>query len=257
MEIEAKCRLADEYDAAQRRGEVAASGQHRAVPNGNSSSFNSSGTTEVWGGTHKNDVPSVDVATAYTQFTAMYNYWTGAVTSGTAPTTTNLGQLTSGATNVFYLNGNWALGAVTFSCSGVCSSATQVVVVVNGTFTSNANISLGTSGLTDDQVLYVIKNATNSALTLSSTTTATIQGDFLVNGGYTIGTSSRTATLDGRVFAGLAAGSQNLVWNGASNLDNEPDAPEPATWGLMIGGLGGCLWLHRRRRKKQAPNSQA
>jgi hypothetical protein len=36
LEAGAKRRLADEYDAAQERGEFAANGQHRAVPNGNS-----------------------------------------------------------------------------------------------------------------------------------------------------------------------------------------------------------------------------
>lgn len=40
LEIEAQAnrRLADEYDAAQERGEVAASGQHQAIPDGNSRS---------------------------------------------------------------------------------------------------------------------------------------------------------------------------------------------------------------------------
>jgi hypothetical protein len=39
IESQAKMRLADEYDAAQERGEVASAGQHaRAVPDGNSSS---------------------------------------------------------------------------------------------------------------------------------------------------------------------------------------------------------------------------
>jgi hypothetical protein len=143
-----------------------------------------------------------------------------------------------------------------------CSSTDLIVIIVpNGQTASllhNINFAPG-SGLSDDQLLFVINSTSSSALLINNTgnSTETVHGDYFVDngGGYTIGGSNgkNNTIIDGRVFAGGATTATNLVWNHNITLSSEPlPSPEPGTWALMIGGLFAMIWFHRQRRKARA-----
>jgi hypothetical protein len=241
-----------------------------AVPcSGNTQCTHPSGSdltgTTVYGGTKPN---ATAVSSAYTQFLDIAAYWN-------AQTTTSLpAQALSGSWNIQNTgtgvhvynaaSGYNPTGNVTIGCgtAGNATSVTQacnandlIVIIVPTGQTANIihNITFAAaSGLTDDQVLFLINGTASNALQINATgnSTFTVHGDFFVDkgGGYTIGGTNpnNNTTIDGRVFAGGGTGFPTLVWNHNVTLADEGPVPEPGTWALMLGGLGAMLWWHQQ-----------
>ncbi|PWT86728.1 MAG: hypothetical protein C5B56_11985 [Proteobacteria bacterium] len=242
---------------------VPCTGSGCTAPTGNT--FSSG--TKVWGGTKPD---TTLVSNAYTQFLDIAAYW-NSQTASALPTQALSGNwnIQSSSTGVHVYNaasGYTPTNNVTIGCGATgnntatnlaCSPNDLIVIIVPDGQTANIihNITFATnSGLTDDQLLFVINSTASNALAINSTGNGsfTIHGDFFVDkgGGYTIGgtNGANTTTIDGRVFAGGGTGFPTLVWNHNMNLSDEETVPEPGTWALMIGGLGGLLWWQQRRK---------
>jgi hypothetical protein len=228
--------------------------------------------TTVWGGTQSN---TTLVSSAYTQFIDISNYWnsqaTTALPSQALSGSWNI-QNTGSGVHVFNAASGYNPSAdVTIGCgasgnatdvSKACTSTDLIVIIVPNGQTASIlhNISFATgSGLTDDQVLFLINSTSSNALQInaSSNGSFTIHGDFFVDkgGGYTIGgtNTNNHTTIDGRIFAGGGTAFPTLVWNHNVTLSDEPTvAPEPGTWAFLAGGLAAGIWLDRRRRKSRA-----
>jgi hypothetical protein len=134
----------------------------------------------------------------------------------------------------------------------------MIVIIVPETQTASIlnNVKFATgSGLSDDQLLFLIESSSPTALSLNTgnSPNITIHGDFFVanGGGYTIG-NGKTTIIDGRVFAGGGTATPTLVWNSNVTENDEAEVPEPGTCALMMAGLLAMVWIHRRRHKARA-----
>lgn len=240
------------------------------APNGSSLSTG----TKVWGGTQ---AAATTVGTAYNQFTDLSAYWnthTG-VTSLGAPTMSgnwNIG--TSAGVRLYTANTNLSQSAdLVIGCgtnlASACDPTDLIVIVVPSSFTVNLTRSVSfaaASGLTDDQLLFLI-NATGSsagagaALQIgpgAKNTARTVHGDFfLPSGNFTVGSTNSGSTVNfyGRVFAD--AGAIADTFNQGVTVNDEPGVPEPSTWAAMISGLGALIYAARRRRNKQKKTEPA
>ena len=236
----------------------------------------SSGTT-IYGGTRYDPT---QVSEAYTQFTSISSYWHNQAASAPAlPTQAFSGnwniENSGTGIHVFKTTAGYSpSGGVVIGC-GAAGNATAVNIACNPNdlliidvpaaqaVSILKSITFATaSGLTDDQVLFLIEGTGANVLSINGSGAANnivVHGDFFLwdtngnAGGYTIG-NGKTTTLDGRVFAALT--SSPLTWNAGDTEANEPYlGPEPGTWALMGGGLAVGWWFWRRRR--QVPGAEA
>jgi len=149
---------------------------------------------------------------------------------------------------------------LTFNCGGGATGSTKcsddllvIVLSTTNTVTFNRNIVLG-DGLTSDQVLFYIPSSSGISLTNGGTANSTIalSGDFFFKNTETVtigGSTSRNLTLNGRVFGGNVTDSNagTFVQNDLGQI-----TPEPGTWASLAGGVGGLIFLHRRRARRKA-----
>jgi len=229
------------------------------------------GNTKVWGGTQSN--PTL-VNDAYTQFTNIATYWQNQSGNATDLTTNNPSgnwniQSTLHSNNTYIFNAKFGFtpGSLVIGCgaqgnatdvTGACKDDLIVIIVPTGQTASilNSITFAPNSGLSDDQLLFLIESNSGTALSLNGSGSGNridIHGDFFVagGGGYTVG-NGKTTTIDGRVFAGGDTTQDTLTWNAGVTLDDEGEVPEPETWALMAGGLLGIVWIHRRYHKTRA-----
>jgi PEP-CTERM motif len=206
------------------------------------------------------------VSNAYTQFVAITDYWNTYASTHTASTPTMTGNWNIGTGGGIHLYStgttNWTTSssALTIGCgvnlTSVCSADDLIVIIVpagqTATITQNITFAAN-SGLTPDQLLFVIDSSSSTALTIGTNATRTVNGDFfLPNGAFTLGSSngSSITNFNGRIFANSSTGTDLINHN--VTLANESEVPEPATWALMVSGLAGAIWFERRRRKARA-----
>lgn len=223
--------------------------------------------TKVTGGTAYN--PTL-VSDAYTQFVAIDSYWKSQ-TSIALPSQASSGawniEKSSTGIHVYNATSLTVTGNVTIGCGTVntnntnaaCNSSDLIVILISGAVNiTNFNYTFApASGLTDDQLLFIVESSSSTALTLNSGAAAgnnkTIRGDFFLDngGGYTVGQATKTTTIDGRIFA--SNGSATLTWNANASEAAEPEVPEPGTWALMIGGIAALVWFRRRVPSRKNP----
>lgn len=153
-----------------------------------------------------------------------------------------------------------AAAALVAAVAAPAAHAAQVIVFdgTSGTF-GNANIGGGNFTNTFD---INTSQAGTIALTISSTRTSALTNlDFVevsLNGqNFTVGV---TGINEFRFLNNLAlmAGKQTLVvrgksggngsYSGTVNFSPTGGVPEPATWAMMIGGMGAAGYGLRRRR---------
>ena len=103
----------------------------------------------------------------------------------------------------------------------------------------------------------------SGGFTAATSTTGTVSGIdagggyFIVSGGYSSGqtVTSSTTTWQGATFSSLGLTSGTYVWTLGTSSDtftiNVPgsDAPEPASWAMMLAGFGLVGAAMRSRRK--------
>jgi len=222
-----------------------------------------SATTTVSNGTVYN--PSL-VSSAYNEFVGIDSYWRNQTTyTPTAlPTQATNGswniEKTGTGTHVYDATSFTAGGNVTIGCGAsggnntnlACNANDLIIIIITGAVNiTNYNfVFASNSGLTDDQILFIIESSSTTALRLNSGGSAgnnkTIRGDFFLDngGGYTIGQAGNTTTIDGRVFD--TSGTATLTWNANASEAAEPEVPEPATLGMSIGGMAALIYLRRR-----------
>jgi hypothetical protein len=224
--------------------------------------------TVVWGGTSYNPTLVTD---ATREFNYMAGYWNSQTPTATATQTGNWNVESSGTgTHVYSATGwNTPTGSpLTIGCginlAKACAPTDLIVILVpSGTVSIQSNINFAAgSGLTDDQLLFVIDQIPDShnklvlGINNQSTNSLTVHGDFFViNGNYTIGDGP--TTIDGRVFANSTQSKYStLVWNNGTTQSNEPysgfETPEPGTWMLTIGALSGLVFWRRRKKTPTA-----
>jgi hypothetical protein len=219
---------------------------------------------EVWGGTKYS--PAL-VADATKQFNYMAGYWNSQTPTALATQTGNWNIESSGAgTHVYSATGwNTPTGSpLTIGCgtnlAKACDPTDLIVILVpSGAVSIQSNINFAAaSGLTDDQLLFVINQVPDAhdklilAINDQTSNSVTVHGDFFVpNGNYTIGNGP--TTIDGRVFANSTQTKSKystLTWNNAKESD-EPyvgyATPEPGTWILTIGALAGLIYMRRSK----------
>jgi hypothetical protein len=169
-------------------------------------------------------------------------------------TTVNVlnGTLNGTSTRVFNATNYSQAGSLILGCGGdtaTCAN-TIVVAVLNGTTAAfKYNITLA-DGLTSDQVIYFLNSTATITATVSNNAGFTIDGDFFAGNRadqITLATSTKPVTLSGRLYG------SSVTFNagGVTMSDGGLYTPEPGTWALWISGLGGLVWLGRRRRNRQ------
>jgi hypothetical protein len=143
-------------------------------------------------------------------------------------------------------------GNVVIGCgaggTSVCAHAATDIVVVLLTSTSASNLAghnitiNANSGLTSDQVVFMV----NGTLTDNANNATTLLAGvyfFGPNAVVTLGTGSKQkVTLDGRLFGGQ----ESLT---ATTQGDQGTTPEPGTWAMLIGGLGLMFGIHYRRQR--------
>jgi hypothetical protein len=172
------------------------------------------------------------------QVEAISDYWStwgGTVTSRTTIGTT-IGVAGAGV-QVFNITTASSTGA--FTIHGGVNDLIIINLTANGLNTFTGNMTLDAT-LSVDQVLFNVTGTAASGDILSLSNGA-LKGTFIVrNDSYTANT-----TLSGR----LLGGSGPLTWGNTFSETAPPDTltPEPATWLLMITGIGGFVAYKRRR----------
>jgi hypothetical protein len=207
-----------------------------ALPTGNNLA-NGSKKITVTGGTAQN---AAWVNAGIEQVEAISDYW--ASWSGPVTTRTTIGStigVAGAGVQVFNITTATSTGA--FTIHGGVNDLIVINLQANGINTFTGNITLD-AALSVDQVLFnVTGTASGDILWLK---TGNLKGAFIVrNDSYTASTA-----LNGRLLGGSGALSWGANFNETAPLDTL--TPEPATWLLMIGGIGAFA-VHKRRRCRE------
>lgn len=169
----------------------------------------------------------------------------GSYVGGTAATATGLdfGSASGGTGNGFGTNGTALVGNATGSFSGLNGLTASIADLALGAFanpTANPFLSFGNAS-------NIVFNFTNAALTRSPLgTSVTVTGTGTFSNGNAADTSTGMFTLATASQNGMAS---DVNFTFTSNVSAVAGAvPEPATWAMMILGMGAVGFAMRRRK---------
>ncbi len=183
------------------------------------------------------------VSTALNQVYSISQYFNGQSATGAAPTV-----LTGGTSNQTLTLGSgltvFDVTSISMSHVLTISGNANDVLVINDSgsavFKSGARIYL-TGGLSADNVLFNITSSSGTVLSIN--TGGVLTSDFIIRGQASL----TNATVDGRILGGTTITLGNKWYQEIP--EDIPEAPEPSTWLLLSGGLGGMLYFARRIRQ--------
>lgn len=203
-----------------------------------------------------------------------------AISVSTGATLTNNGKV-AGAVNVTgLLNGTGTVnGALTIKNTGELApgnSPGTTIVEGNLTLDSGARVSLQVDGVTTPGTDYdqIVVTGADSLVTLSAGSTLNLsfgvafalnnpitlidnQSSIGINGKFTsVTVGANTYDLSGADFFTYNSQEFALSYSGTSGLDGVGNdliltaVPEPATWAMLVGGIGMLAFGQRIRRKR-------